>query len=47
MDTGDNFTMGVKWSGHEVHHSPPSTAKVKNGGTIPPLPIGLHGIVLN
>jgi hypothetical protein len=24
--------------GHEVDHSPPSSAKVKNGGAIPPLP---------
>ena len=23
--------MGVKWPGHEVNHSPPSTAVVKNG----------------
>jgi hypothetical protein len=27
-----------KWSGLEVDHSPPSSAKVKNGGVIPSLP---------
>jgi hypothetical protein len=24
-----------------------ATAKVKNGGTIPPFPMSLHGVVLN
>jgi hypothetical protein len=31
----------------ETDHSPPSSSEVKNDGTIPPLPIVLHGIVLN
>jgi hypothetical protein len=31
----------------EGDHSPPSNAKVKNGGAIPPLPIHLNGVVLN
>jgi hypothetical protein len=30
----------------EADHSHPSTAEVKNGGAIPPLPIRLHDIVL-
>jgi hypothetical protein len=29
---------GGKVAGHEADHSPPSSAKVKNGGAIPPLP---------
>jgi hypothetical protein len=29
---------GVKQSGREADHSPPSSAEVKNGGAIPPLP---------
>jgi hypothetical protein len=28
----------VKWQGHEADHSPPSSAKDKNGGTIPLVP---------
>jgi hypothetical protein len=31
----------------EADHSPPSSAEIKNGGAIPPLPIRLHGLVLN
>jgi hypothetical protein len=31
----------VKWQGHEVDHSPPANAEVKNGGTISLLPIRL------
>jgi hypothetical protein len=37
----------VNRPGRETHHSPPSGAEVKNGGAIPPLPIRLHGVVLN
>jgi hypothetical protein len=29
---------GVKQQESEAHHSPPSIARFKNGGTIPPLP---------
>jgi hypothetical protein len=29
---------GVKWQGHDANHSSPSSAKVTNGGAIPPLP---------
>jgi hypothetical protein len=32
------FSLGVKWPGHEADHSPPSNAKVKNDGAIPPFP---------
>jgi hypothetical protein len=39
--------LGVKWWGHEAHHSPLSSAKTKNGGAIPPLPIYLPGVVVN
>jgi hypothetical protein len=38
---------GLKRQGREPHHSPPSSAEVKNGGTIPPLFIYLHGVVLD
>jgi hypothetical protein len=37
METG-GFSLGVKRPGHEADHSPPSSAEVKNGGAIPPLP---------
>jgi hypothetical protein len=29
---------GIKGLRHEVDHSPPSSATVKNGGAVPPLP---------
>jgi hypothetical protein len=32
------WVSGVKQLGGEVDHSPPSSAEVKNGGSIPPLP---------
>jgi hypothetical protein len=38
MDTGGLLTQGVKRPGCEADHSPPSSAEVKNGGAIPPLP---------
>jgi len=41
------FTPEVKQPGHEVDHSPPSNAKVKNvwSYTSAP-PVSLHGMVL-
>jgi hypothetical protein len=36
----------VKRPGHEIDHSPPSRASIKNVGDKPPLP-GLHVTVLN
>jgi hypothetical protein len=32
------ISLGVKRPGHEADHSPPSSAEVKNGGDMPPLP---------
>jgi hypothetical protein len=32
------FPQGVKRPGHEADHSHPSSAEVKNGGVMPPLP---------
>jgi hypothetical protein len=32
------FSPGLKRQGREADHSPPSSAEVKNGGAIPPLP---------
>lgn len=32
------LSPGLKWPGHETDHSPPSRAKVENGGAIYPLP---------
>jgi hypothetical protein len=32
------LSPGVKGQGREANHSPPSSAKVKNGGAISPLP---------
>jgi hypothetical protein len=40
-------TLGIKRRGHEANFSPPSSAKAKNGGAIPPLFVSLHGVVLN
>jgi hypothetical protein len=37
MSTGSTFP-GVKRSGREADHSLPSSAKVKDGGAMPPLP---------
>jgi hypothetical protein len=32
-----SLSLGVKWQGGEADLSPPSSAKAKNGGAIPPL----------
>jgi hypothetical protein len=32
------LSLGVKWPGHKLTTQPPYSAKVKNGGTIRPLP---------
>jgi hypothetical protein len=32
------ISAGVKRPGHEADRSPPSSAEVRNGGAIPPLP---------
>jgi hypothetical protein len=32
------LTSGVKWPWRETDNSPPSSAEVKKGGAIPPLP---------
>jgi hypothetical protein len=37
----------IKRQGREADNSLPSSAEVKNGGAIPPLPIYIYGIVLN
>jgi hypothetical protein len=41
------LSPGVKGPGLEADHSPPSSAEVKNGGAIPPLPIRLNHVALN
>jgi hypothetical protein len=38
---------GDKAAGCEADHSPPSRTNVNNRGTVPAVPICLHGIVLN
>jgi hypothetical protein len=38
MGTGGNHLVGITRLGHEADHSPPSSAEVKNGGAIRPLP---------
>jgi hypothetical protein len=38
---------GGKAAWFEADHSPPSGAKVKNVGAMPPLPIHFHGMALN
>jgi hypothetical protein len=37
----------AKRLGRDADHSLPSNAEVTNGGAIPPLPIRLHGVLLN
>jgi hypothetical protein len=37
VGNGGSFP-GVKRPGREADHSPPSSAEVKNGGALPPLP---------
>jgi hypothetical protein len=32
------WVPGVKWQGYEADHSVPSSAEVKNGGAMTPLP---------
>jgi hypothetical protein len=42
-----DISQGIKRKGREADHSPPTSAEVKNDGTIPSLPIRLHDVVLN
>jgi hypothetical protein len=44
MGTGALLTE-VKWQGCEADHSFPSSAKVENGGALPPLPHMLNCII--
>jgi hypothetical protein len=46
MDTGGSFS-GVKRPGHEAHHSPPSSAEVKNGEATTSLSHTFHNVVFN
>jgi hypothetical protein len=46
MGTGGSFPGGIL-AGRKADHSHPANAELKNGGAIPPLPIRLHGVVLN
>jgi hypothetical protein len=39
VGAGEAVPPGVKWPGCDANQSPPSSAEVKNGGDIPPLPI--------
>jgi hypothetical protein len=41
------LSSGINRQGHEADHSPPSSAEVKSGGALLPLPICLHSVVLN
>jgi hypothetical protein len=42
------LSPGTKQPGYKAEHSPPSNAKDKNGGAVPPPPhTQLHGVVLN
>jgi hypothetical protein len=44
MGTGGLLPPGVTRLERETDHSPPSSAKVKNGGAILPLPHSLQGV---
>jgi hypothetical protein len=39
MGTGGGSLPGIKRLERETDHSPPSSAKIKNGGAIAPLPL--------
>jgi hypothetical protein len=41
------YPLGVNWQEREADYSSPFSAENKNGGSIPSLPIWLHGIVLS
>jgi hypothetical protein len=42
------LSLGIKRSGREADHSPPSSAEVKEGVELyPTLPILLHGVILS
>lgn len=41
------LSPGIKRMGREAEHELTSSAEVKNGGDIPPLPTRLRGVVLN
>jgi hypothetical protein len=41
------ISPGVKRPGREADHSLPSSAKVKNGGAIPPLPPCLNDVLFD
>jgi hypothetical protein len=41
------MVAGGKAAEREADNSPAPSAEVKNDGAIPPLPIRLHGVVLN
>jgi hypothetical protein len=47
MDTEGLPPPEVKLPRREADRSPSSNAEVKDGGDIPPLPVRLHGMVLN
>jgi hypothetical protein len=38
MGAGGTIYPGFKWLGRGADYSPPSSAEVKNGGALPPLP---------
>jgi hypothetical protein len=41
------LSLEVRWPAREADHSPPSTAEVRNGGAVPPLPhVCPHIVVL-
>jgi hypothetical protein len=47
MGTMGSFHMDKASAGSEADNSAPSGTEVKNGGSIPPLPIRFYGVALN
>jgi hypothetical protein len=39
------LTSEATFRWYEADHLPPTSAEVRNGGTMPPLPIRLHGVL--
>jgi hypothetical protein len=44
---GRSVYLGVNRPVHEANHSLASTLEAKNGGSVSPLPIRLHDVILN
>jgi hypothetical protein len=42
-----SLSLGIKQTRNQAVHSPLTSAEIKDGEAIPPLPISLHGVAFN